>query len=244
MAPDREPPRPRRHCRRRPRSIEESIFPDGLLIDVVLLGKELQASAVRAARRAGGVGLRRATFAPALDRSPLRHQHAGADRHRHDGDHARHGGQSEYVPDLLRRHSANDARLRHEGAVRHTRRRAFRAVDAHILRGLAGHHHGCGRMGHEGKRRRRSANIGVGVGAVLDLRHEVGRALKWLLEDRAFDDFAWRKGKRLGGSPACSQPQGPSRTRCYPRALTLRSTSPSHACCPPNPPPPAGKIEA
>ena len=165
---------------------------------------------------------------------PLRHQHAGADRHRHDGDHARHGGQSEHVPDLLRRHSANDARLRHEGAVRHTRRRAFRAVDAHILRGLAGHHHGCGRMGHEGKRRRRSANISVGVGAVLDLRHEVGRALKWLLEDRAFDDFAWRKGKRLGGSPACSNRKAQAerdatreRYPCAPRPQATHAVPPT-----------------
>jgi len=203
MAPDREPPRPRRIAAAGARSIEESIFPDGLLIDVVLLGKELQPSAVWAAWRPGGVSLRRATLAPSLDRSPLRHQHAGADRHRHDGDHARNGGQSEHVPDLLRRHSANDARLRHEGAVRQARRRALGAIDAHVLRRLASHHHGCRRARNEGKRWRRSANIGVGVGAVLDLRHEVGRALKGLLEDRAFDNFAWRKGKRPGGSPAC-----------------------------------------
>jgi len=237
MAPDREPPRPRRIAAAGARSIEESIFPDGLLIDVVLLGKELQAGTVRAAWRPCGVGLRRATFAPSFDRSSLRHQHAGADRHRHDGDHARHGGQSEHVPDLLRRHSANDARLRHEGAVRQARRRALGAIDAHVLRRLASHHHGCRRARNEGKRWRRSANIGVGVGAVLDLRHEVWRALEWLFVDRAFDDFAWRKGKRSGGSPACPnrKTQAERNAPCerYPCAPHRQATH----VFPPDPPP-------
>ena len=237
MSPDREPPRPRRIAAAGARSIEESIFPDGLLIDVVLLGKELQPSAVWAAWRPSGVSLRRATPAPSLDRSPLRHQHAGADRHRHDGDHARHGGQSEHVPDLVRRHSATDARLRHEGAVRHTRRRALGAIYAHVLRRLASHHHGCRRARNEGKRWRRSANIGVGVGAVLDLRHEVWRALEWLFVDRAFDDFAWRKGKRSGGSPACPnrKTQAERNAPCerYPCAPHRQATH----VFPPDPPP-------
>ena len=66
------------HCAAGARLVGERKSADGLLVDVVRRGQELQTLTVRTTRRAGCVRLCRATTAEARDRRPLRHQHARA----------------------------------------------------------------------------------------------------------------------------------------------------------------------
>ena len=137
------------------------------------------------------------------------------------------------LPDLLRRHSANDARLRHEGAGRQARRRALGAIDAHVLRRLAA-------KSLQARQERRKGMVAIrGYRRWRRRRSYCGTKScgHWncCLKTVPLTISPGGRGRGLGGSPACPNRKAQAERNATLRALTLRSTSSSHACFPPKP---------